>query len=528
MKVFFKVLVAAGLTAAATSCKSYLDINTNPNSPTAATPDAILAQALTATAANYTGNNPSFNSYASWAADYWAKSGIVNGYIEERTYNYTTQYYSGLFDNTYHNLNDYNLIQSTGATTGFPYHAAIARIMKVYNYQLLVDEYGDIPYSTSVQGLNNLSPTYDKAATIYKDFIVQLDGAIADIKAANKNPAATSVGAEDVVFGGNMTKWIQFANSMKLRVLLRQSQSSDASLTAYVQTQMTALQQSAAVDGFITTDVLVQPGYSQSAGKQNPFYNRYGKTPSGSNATERSYQIPTSYIISQYHDNKDPRLSQLYTIGSKIVGKDTIAAYIGTTAGETSPPLFTYPIIASRFLFGGGILKGYNAPTALMLLAEQDFSKAEAETRNLFTGGDAAAKMDYLQGIQDSFNYFYRPATSGAISTGNGLNQYKTYISTNAGNPLVDYDAATPSGSLGKQSVIIYQKYLAMNSIASTEAWDDYRRTGQPKIMASLESTSPRPDKLPARLLYPISEVSSNVANIPTGVNQFTPIFWAN
>jgi hypothetical protein len=65
-----------------------------------------------------------------------------------------------------------------------------------------------------------------------------------------------------------------------------------------------------------------------------------------------------------------------------------------------------------------------------------------------------------------------------------------------------------------------------MNTAASTEAWADYRRAAQPKIMPSTQSTSPRPDKLPTRLLYPLSEVTTNAKNIPAGVNQFTPLFW--
>ncbi len=517
MKVLFKLLLVTALTTAASSCSSFLDVNVNPNSPTVSAPDAILATALATTAANYTGNNPSYNSYGSFVAGYWGRSGTVNGYTEERTYNYTSSYYSGLFDNTYDNLNDYDIIQKQGTANGYPNHAAIARIMKVYNFQLLVDEYGDIPYTNALGGLNNLTPTYDKAADIYKDFIVQLDGAVADIKAAATSKTARTVGSEDIVFGGNMINWIKFANSLKLRVLLRESQTSDAALNTYVATQMATLQKS--TDGFITADVVAQPGYSQSAGKQNPFFNRYGQTAAGSNATERSYQLPTKYILAQYVDNKDPRVSQLYSTAPISPGN-----YVGAALGETSPVLGSGTKGGSRFKLGGGLLKGFNAPTVLMLLSEHLFSKAEAETRGLFTGGDAAAKTDFQNGIQASFAYFYRPAP-GVIGASNGTAEYNAYLAANATNPLVSYDAAA-TGPLGKQSVIIYQKYLALNTVGSIEAWDDYRRTAQPKFQPSLESTSTRADKLPTRLLYPISEVSANAGSIPAGVTQFTKIFW--
>lgn len=525
MKILFKMLVAAALTIASAGCSSFLDVNVNPNSPTAAAvvPSAILAQALSVTAANYTGglnSGQNFNTYASWVADYWGRAGGVNGYGDETTYTYTTIFTQNAWNNTYDNLSDYNIIQTQGTANGYPYHAAIARIMKVYNFQLLVDVYGDIPYTKALLGATaSTTPTYDKAADIYKDFIVQLDGAIADINAAAQVTGARTVGAEDIVFGGNMVQWKRFANSLKLRVLLRQSQTNDAALTAYVKTQLTTLQ--TATDGFITADVAAQPGYSQNSNQQNPFYNRYGYTASRAQATERFYQIPTNYILNQYINNKDPRVSQLYDLGVTATGP----GYVGTDLGERSPASFAAVPSASSFRDGGGLLKGATAPTVLMLLADQLFSKAEAETRGLFTGGDAAAKTDFQNGILASFTYFYRPASvSSSISTA-GVTEYNTYIADNTTNPLVNYDLAA-SNSLGKQSVIIYQKYLAMNTVASTEAWDDYRRTAQPKIMASLQSTSPRPDKLPTRLLYPLTEVSTNAANIPAGVNQFTPIFW--
>jgi hypothetical protein len=562
MKIPFKILVAVALTASATGCKSFLDINANPNLPTAVSPDAILAQALTVTAANYTGNNPSFNSYASWAASYWGKTAVVSGYGEEQTYNYSSSYYAGLWANTYDNLNDYNLIQVNGAANGFPYHAAIARIMKVYNFQLLVDEYGDIPYTQALNGATNITPTYDKAADIYKDLLVQLDGAISDINKTAASATSTftprPVAAEDIVFQGDMKKWKQFANSLKLRILLRESQTGDASLNATVKTQLAALQTAAAADGFITTDVVAQPTYAQASGQQNPLYNRYAYTAAGSGATERSYQIPTQYILNQYILNKDPRVSQLYTKGRRVVGKDTLSVYVGSFPGESNPPNTVLPLIGSRFLGAnspgvtGGFFKGVSAPTVLMLLSEQLFSQSEAEALGLFPGGDA--KSDYLDGIKASFVFYYRggtttPATLAAATASGapGISQYATYIAANPSNGLVAWDAntttvAAPSKTdsvntssriplttartVSKQEKIIYQKYLALNTVASTEAWDDYRRTSFPRLPNASQSASPRPDKLPTRLLYPQSEINTNNPNIPAGVTQFTKIFW--
>jgi len=532
MKILFKVLFAASLVTAATGCESFLDINENPNSPTSVTPDAQLASALTVTASNYSAgvqNGTSYNSYASFAVGYWGKSGTVSGYSPERTYNYSNTYYQALWNNTYDNLTDYNIIQQNGTANGYPNHAAIARIMKAYNFLLLVDEYGDIPYTNALQGATNTSPSYDKAADIYKDLIVQLKGAVTDIDAVDAT--ARGVGNEDVVFRGNMKKWKQFANSLLLRILLRESQTSDAALTASVTSEMKTLQ--SAPDGFITSDVVVQPGYAANSNQQNPFYNRYGYSVGAINTTsEYSFVMPTNYIIAQYQNKNDPRIKQLYTVGKRTVNGTAVPQYVGTDLGEPSPPRFvsTDATVGSRWLIGGTFLRAPGAPTVLMLLSEHLFSKAEAETRNLFTGGEVAAKADFLDGIKASFVTTFRTTTALAdinastlATTTVGVSEYTTYIDGNTTNALVNYDIAPSAGALGKQSVIIYQKYLAENTLASTEAWDDFRRTGLPKFKISLEATSPT---LPSRLIYPQTEVSTNQVNIPKGTDQFTKIFW--
>jgi hypothetical protein len=326
-------------------------------------------------------------------------------------------------------------------------------------------------------------------------------------------------------------------------------------------------------DGFITADVVVQPGYTnQGSTQQNPLYTRYAFTAAGTNATERSYQLPTQYILNQYSINNDPRISQLYTMGSRWNGTAGVPQYVGAIPGEASSPGFTTvsadaPILGSRFLGAnstansGGIIKGLNAPTALMLLAEHLLSKSEAETRGLFTGGDGAAKSDFNNGIRASFVYYYRAATttnatinastvSDATTTATaGITQYNTYIANNPNNGLVNWDVnttplpetydprnstayvalTTPRTIATKQEKIIYQKYWALNSIASVEAWDDYRRTGFPKLPASIQTgiaAGTRADRLPTRLLYPLTEISTNNANVPTGITNTTKIFW--
>ena len=333
--------------------------------------------------------------------------------------------------------------------------------------------------------------------------------------------------------------WKQFANSLRLRILLRE----DSPVKPELAAEWTALQSE--VDGFITIDVAVQPGYATNSNQQNPFYDRYGFNVGVPRPTaEYSFVMPTNYIIRQYVTNKDPRITQLYAVGQLNNPGTTTATpgYVGTNLGEHQPPLFDSTAgatVGSRFLAptpsspGGTFLRGSNAPTVLMLLSENLFSKAEAEARGLLMGGDA--KADFMDGIKASFQTTYRDAvTTPAQLADNssltspssvpGIVQSEAYVKNNVANPLVNFDLATSNEA--KQSVILYQKYLAENTLASTEAWNDYRRTAQPKFEVSLRSASPRPDKLPTRLIYPQTEVSTNAKNVPKGVDQFTKIFW--
>jgi len=570
------MLAAVLLTATASSCSSFLDINNNPNSLTSDTPPTpalMLAQALNTTANNY---SVSYNSYANFAVDYWGKSGVVSGYAEERTYNYTSNYYANLWSATYDNLNDYQYIQTQGTNGNYAYHAAVARIMKAYNYLLLVDQYGNIPYTQALKGRDNTAPTYDRAETIYDDLLLQLQGAITDINATSAKATAAGtlntivpLGPEDVVFNGGtaaLLNWKRFANSLQLRILLRESQTKDAARNASVATKLAALQ--TAADGFITADVAVNPGYLQSSGQQNPFFTTYGLTAAGGSSGTRYYQIPTRYVLNQYVGNKDPRVSQLYAavsasqtannpsrrITATYVGATTTGAtastvttgiYSGTNAGEPDPPGLSDGAVASFMrigniapsyggpLTGAGILKGLNAPTPLMLLSEHLFNRAEAEARSLFTGGDAAATTNYNSGVLSSFLTFYRTAATppGTVAAASptatpGYPQYTVYMAANTTNPLVTYSAATSTAA--KISAILFQKYLAENSIASTEALADYRRTGQPAIMISVDPQAQARGKVPYRLFYPQSELNTNSNNVPQGVTQYSPIFWQN
>ena len=107
-------------------------------------------------------------------------------------------------------------------------------IYKAFHMQYIVDLYGDAPYS---QAWNVLIPTpiYDEQETIYRELYNSIDDAIALIENADNDVV---VGSEDAIYGGDMQQWINFANTLKLRYLIRQSEVSDGEISSFVSSEI--------------------------------------------------------------------------------------------------------------------------------------------------------------------------------------------------------------------------------------------------------------------------------------------------
>ena len=200
--IFFSaVLLVTGI-----GCKKdYLDINTNPNSPADASAELVLPTALKATAARQITN---YTFISGWMG-YWAISGsyaISNN--DFTTYQQTTTFGNGLWFSIYDNLEDYNYVEQKGRENGEPFFEAVAKIMKAYEFQQLVDMFGNVPYTDALQGTSVIQPTYTDAQDIYDSLELNLGVAIDLIKTS---PDIARSG--DIVFGGDNTSWIKFANT---------------------------------------------------------------------------------------------------------------------------------------------------------------------------------------------------------------------------------------------------------------------------------------------------------------------------
>lgn len=523
MKKYFKYIVLGMVIVSASSCKKYLDINENPNSPTTTTVASILPQAITGAASISNTFNQSLADFGGFRAN----AGGFGGFGSVVTYDFGNGDYNALWTSSYDNINDFEyIIKNTADQPLEAYSTSIARIMKAVGFERLVNQYNDVPYTEAFKGSDNLQPKYDKAEDVYKASIADLNKAIADITAGQANPITVVVSENvDPMFKGNMTLWKKFANTVKLRMLIKMA--GVPAHAAYATTQFASLDKTL---GFLTTDALNQPTYLKTE-KPSPIYSSLGFSSTG--AVVSTSRIPSKWIYSFYNGNK---------LLDSARGKAIYRSYPNTPVNQMGDESASVPkalAAGSSWNTGTaattsmiGVVKGPGQAQPVMLAAESYFLQAEAYARGYLTGDDKAA---FNSGVLQSFTYILKDASNVVAAGRNPAASVGFYNANNSTSPLVNYDLALTLPQ--KIEAIITQKYLALNMVNNDEAYNEFRRTEYPKIVngssdplltfASKQSISTHPDKLPTRILYPQQEYNLNPGNAPTGINKFSSrIFW--
>lgn len=529
-KIIFYILIGT-FVAGFSSCKKFLDINDNPNSATSTTPQLVLPQAIVASASVAN----TFNINLADIGGQQANAGGFGGFGSVVTNEYTTSSFTALWSTTMNvNADLKYVIDQTIEDPQLAFYASTARILKALNFARLVDQYNDIPYTEALQGKENMNPAYDKAPDIYKDLVKELSESIASIEAgeaANDNQAGSTTTIEeetDPLFQGDLMLWKKFANTIKLRLLIKMAGVPD--LNSYATGELNSINTTL---GFIEDDALVNPGYSNEAGKQAPIFASRGETVTG--GTTQTSRIPSYWMLGFYDGNKlvdDVRGSLIYYqypgTRSNQLGDET-ANVDQATGWEWYPD-------------DKGVVKGAGQSQPIMLAAESYFLQAEAIVKGYLSGD---AEEAFYAGIEASFYYLYLNANGNYLGEVPAAELVDEYVTNNEDSYLVNWEGtSTPVSGDYNQSVverqieaIITQKYIALNFVNNDEAFNEFRRTKYPHIVngssnpyltfASLKSRSTRPDGLVGRVLYPQFEYAQNAANAPSGISLFgSRIFW--
>jgi Starch-binding associating with outer membrane len=491
----FSLIIAAGVSLSGCG-KSYLDVNTpNPNAATGATPELVITNAMTVTASGQICNpNLAPTNFINGWMGYWAPSGsYATNNQDVASYYETNAFGNVLWIASYRNLEDYYYVETSAKEQLKPFYVAMAKAMKSVVFSQLVDMFNNVPYHDAFQGTIVIQPKYEKGQDIYEDLSAQLD-TVASIMAT---PAAVGDPKSDIMFAASNSSWIKFANTLRLRLLMRQTQMSGRD--AYIKAEIAKI--IANGGGFLDKDANVNPGYANNDGQQNPLYG-YFRTLQDlpTSGGQADYWRASQYAINILQSNNDTnRLKMLYALNDK-----------GTYAGSVLGSQFNPPGQGASSL-GAGLLKSVSQNAVIISAAESHFLQAEAILRGYLTGN---AQTEYESAVTASFAFL---GASGAAA----------YLAQN--NTSTNWTKV--SGFDAQLALLISQKWIAMNGVTPLEAYADYRRLALPaSIPISISPYKNPPDALvPVRYLYPTSEYTTNAdnANAEGTIDYYSNrVFW--
>lgn len=371
--------------------------------------------------------------------------------------------------------------------TAYPEIFSVAQILKVAAMHRITDIYGPLPYSQF--GTGEAIP-YDGQEQIYTSFFNDLNNAISVLTDyVTKHPSAKPLAKYDLVYQGDFSKWLKFANALKLRLAMRMAYADEAKAQQYAEEAVAA--------GVLTTNsnnALLQTGNGISI--FNPLkvcWDNYNDVRMG--ATMESYLVG-------YNDSRLAKYFQESALGD----------YHGARLGNFIYSKSSYEKLSSPAIFA-------NTPIQWMCAAENYFLRAEGAIRGWNMQG--TAKELYEKGITLSFEQYgvslgsylqddtstpaaFSPkAGSGAVSVGSELLPTTT----------IAWDE-TSSFEL-KLERIITQKWLAIYPDGQ-EAWSEFRRTGYPRVYPVLRNRNANIDtELQVRRLpFPQAEYDNNTEEV--------------
>lgn len=503
------LLLAAIMALGIQSCKDLTELNINPNGVDLekANANLILSTVLTQAAQNYV------------SVGYGNASGVMQHTQKDAWFSGHNNYDWGPSDwgGYYSMLRNNEAVYDKAVENDLKFHQAVSLVMKAFIYGQITDLWGDAPYTNALNGdiggNENLLPAYDSQEVIYNGILADLAEASSILSAAPDSYKEIFPDA-DVIYAGDPIKWQKFANSLRLRYLMRISNKKD------VGSEFASIANSQPI--FTSNDDNAYMNYTGSnettAWPENSVFDGTG----GSNFRRIH---PAATLVEALRERNDPRIDiwfakvELPTAASTSYPDNTVVDgvryytpqsienfklntnpdYVGLptqltipsgynlnpTPGQTSQTKVT-SYLNDRYKEAGGPL--LNA--RLMSFAEVEFLLTEAAQKGWISG----AEEHYKHAVEASLEEW----TVGA--------EADEYLA----HPLVAYD--------GTLEQLMTQKWIA-SWTAAQEAWFDYRRTGLPALTTG--ELTPRP-VLPLRYIYGNNELNFNQKNIESALENMT------
>lgn len=348
---------------------------------------------------------------------------------------------------------------------------AITDIMQVYAYSLLVNTFGNVPYSQALDFTNSF-PKFDDAKTIELDLLKRLDADIAALKTS-----AGSFGSSDIIYNGNVASWKKFANTLKLKLGMILADSDPAIAKAAVE--------SAAPNVFTSKSDNAAFEYFDATPNTNPVW--VNLVQSG-----RKDFVGANTLVDKMNSLADPRRQFYFTT---VAG----GAYSGGIYGTSN----NYAAYSKP----GDAIISPSVENLFLDYSETEFLLAEAAERGFSVGGTAST-------------HYNNAVTASILYWGGTALDATTYLAM----PSVNY--ATATGTYKQR--IGEQKWIALYN-RGFDAWTEWRRLDFPvlNVPPGLSYAD-----IPLRFTYPVNEQNLNKANYNAAASAIggdlvkTKLFW--
>ncbi|MBU2939368.1 SusD/RagB family nutrient-binding outer membrane lipoprotein [Lacinutrix sp. C3R15] len=472
---YLLALVILGQALTFTSCDGdFEETNTDPNNPVSV-PSELLLAGITRSA----GDRVQDIFLAGEAGSCWAQHLGKPVYNTNELYVPRTASIETLWTVLYSSvIKDAVVMQELAEEEGNSNLQGVALVMQAYAYQLLTDTFGDIPMSEASQGDSGLiTPKYDDSETeVYPAIISMLTEANTLLNGNGSIDAS-----QDLIYGGDYSKWKKFANSLKFRVLMRASSGGyDAAgeLQALVN----------AGNMFTSNDDEAKLVYLSASPNANPYFE--GLVDGG----RVNEWCLGEELVNYMTATSDPRLP---VYAQEVGGNGSGNGYVGKPAGIQAIGDSFYGDSNNVSLIGEKYLEA-EEPAYLLTFAQLNFLMAEAAEKGYISGSAA--------------DYFAAGIAASCASNG-------------VGALSISYSG----GAAGLQQ-IAEQSWVSLY-LQGFEAWTEYRRTGFPDLPLAIDAQE---SSIPSRLTYPISQQSVNGVNYSEAVSSqgadvlTTPLWWTN
>ncbi len=394
-------------------------------------------------------------------------------------------------------------IKKTADAQSLPEVAALATIVKVEAMHRVADAYGPIPYNN--YGSGTLQNSYNSLEEVYIRFFNELDASIDVLTLyAQGNPSARLLQKYDYLYNGNVTSWIKFANTLRLRLAMR---------VVYANASLAQIEAEKSISNPFGVISSVNERAALQRSSNLTYYHPLQEIAYSFNAGEARMSASMDAYLNGY---ADPRRASYFTVADdgnyhgvrQGILTTNWTPYTGTKISNLKMDMGTTQIVwmtaaESYFLRAEGALRGWNMGGTAQSLYEQGISASFVE--NGLQSSAAATYAANNTAVPAAF-------TDNSGQTGNNATAPSTIkIAWNAADPF--------ETNLER---IITQKWIAMYP-DGPEGWAEFRRTGYPKLFPVVNNNSNGTINTAIqvrRIPYPQSEYNNNRAGVLQGVSQ--------